>query len=581
MEGQNTRTLPHNLEAETAVLEAVLRDNSTLAAARAIIQPRDFFRDAHKVIFGCMSDMADRGVEIEEISLCEELQRIGKLDFVNGPGYVGSLVGTTRLYRDASEYVTSNARNVARHSQRRRVIFDFDSAINKAYQNEPLEELAEHARAIVDHIATPSSDSEALRGEWLIGEETRKERARRAARRTLDSEVNTARVLKKPGLRTLTELLAMPRQPVRYVINGLLREGGRAILAAQFKTGKTTFIQNLCLSLVDGRPFLDHFDTHLPSGNVCVIDTEMIEDQGVQWFADGGIRNTDRVRIEYLRGSLASFNIMLPEVRDAWVEILRAHECRFLVTDCLKPLLDVAGMSEKDQVGPWLLAYDELLLRAGIPNSVLVHHMGHSNDRVRGDSRLRDWPDAEWFLSREKAIRKSGNAEPESEKLDGPRFFKANGRDVSVPEQQLAYDQHTRWNSLISGSGNKQVSAMNTAISLVYDWLGDRELPKTVIESKASADQGLGRNTVRDAIAAGLVARVFSLADGPKNNTKLIKRGPGSPVRHGSPVSIRQTGSPFATSYMEGRTGGRGIRLISSPDLERLPKAVPDDVEDF
>jgi hypothetical protein len=58
--------------------------------------------------------------------------------------------------------------------------------------------------------------------------------------------------------------------------------------------------------------------------------------------------------------------------------------------------------------------------------------MGHANERARGDSRLRDWPDVEWRLVRR-------DDDPAS-----ARFITAYGRDVDVPESQLIYDHGTR-----------------------------------------------------------------------------------------------------------------------------------------
>jgi hypothetical protein len=70
------------------------------------------------------------------------------------------------------------------------------------------------------------------------------------------------------------------------------------------------------------------------------------------------------------------------------------------------------------------VAIDELLLEAGIDEALVVHHMGHSGERARGDSRLRDWPDVEWRLMRQ-------DDDPAS-----PRFLTAYGRDIDVPERR-------------------------------------------------------------------------------------------------------------------------------------------------
>jgi len=67
--------------------------------------------------------------------------------------------------------------------------------------------------------------------------------------------------------------------------------------------------------------------------------------------------------------------------------------------------------------------------------------MGHTNERARGESRLQDWPDAIWRLVR---------ADPDDP--SSPRFFSAYGRDVSVPEGRLSYDESSRRLSYVAGS---------------------------------------------------------------------------------------------------------------------------------
>jgi hypothetical protein len=71
-----------------------------------------------------------------------------------------------------------------------------------------------------------------------------------------------------------------------------------------------------------------------------------------------------------------------------------------LILDCLRPILDATGLKEGNEAGVFLVAFDALLKQAGIAEAGIAHHMGHVGERFRGDSRLGDWPDAEWRLVR-------------------------------------------------------------------------------------------------------------------------------------------------------------------------------------
>ena len=243
-----------------------------------------------------------------------------------------------------------------------------------------------------------------------------------------------------PEALTLRERLARPRQPVTYRIDGWQPVSTRVIVAAQFKAGKTTLTQNLVRSLVDGDPWLGTYPVTPVSGTVVVLDFEMSDHQLDGWFRDQAIRHDDRVILLPLRGGASSFNILDPAVRATWVTWLKERGVSYLVLDCLRPILDVLGLDENHDTGRFLVSLDALLAEAEISECVLVHHMGHSGERSRGDSRLRDWPDVEWRLVRED---------------DNPasvRFLSAYGRDIDQPEQGLAYDATTRRLSIDGGS---------------------------------------------------------------------------------------------------------------------------------
>ena len=85
------RTLPHNLEAERSVLGAILVHNDAFNLAAQVIEPADFYRDAHRRIFDKMISLNERNDAIDFITLKEELARAGELDEVGGPAYVASL----------------------------------------------------------------------------------------------------------------------------------------------------------------------------------------------------------------------------------------------------------------------------------------------------------------------------------------------------------------------------------------------------------------------------------------------------------------------------------------------------------
>jgi replicative DNA helicase len=134
------RPLPHNLEAERAVLGAVLLNAEAIHQAVDFIRETDFFRDAHRRIFARMLDLMERGQAIDFITIKDELGRTGDLDQVGGPAYIASLVDGLPHGVNIADY----ARIVKEKASLRSLIQSANRVLASAYQAE------EDAETIVD-----------------------------------------------------------------------------------------------------------------------------------------------------------------------------------------------------------------------------------------------------------------------------------------------------------------------------------------------------------------------------------------------------------------------------------------------
>lgn len=289
---------------------------------------------------------------------------------------------------------------------------------------------------------------------------------------------------------SLTALLNEPEEDVLYRVQGLWPTEGRVVLAAQNKSGKTTLTGNLIRSLADGDDFLARFPVS-PVDRVVLVDDEMSRSQTRRWLRDQGIRKTDAATVFSLKGRLSSFNILDPEVRQEWVE--RIGPADVLIFDCLRPALDSLGLSEDKDAGRFLVALDELVAACGIGELLVVHHMGHSNERSRGDSRLEDWPDAKWKLVKEDP------GDPES-----PRYFYAFGRDVDQGEVRLHFEPSTRHLS-IDGGSRRQATASRIEDDIVLYIAGSPGCGTNEIRDAVNGDDAEKRRVLRSLVANGVV----------------------------------------------------------------------------
>jgi len=336
-----------------------------------------------------------------------------------------------------------------------------------------------------------------------LAEELERERVRRETRRLLDAEERGP--ITPPAILTLREWLAQPDSVVHWRITGWLPLEGRVVAAAAMKAGKTTLVGSLVRSLVDGDPWLGRYTVHPVTGTVAVIDTEMSRVQLRRWFKDQRIVNDDRVLVVPLRGSSGALDLVDPGGRARWVEWLRSHDVCCLILDCLRPVLDALGLDEHRDVGRWLVALDAQLKEGGISEAVVVHHMGHVAERSRGDSRLRDWPDAEWRIVRQ------------SDDPASPRYIAAYGRDVHIAESVLTYDQKTRRFTIADGS--RRDATIRAALSEVLAVLKAAREPLSLRSvERACANGGHPRSAVRSALVAGVKTGSVVKESGPRGS---------------------------------------------------------------
>jgi replicative DNA helicase len=87
-----SRIPPHNLEAERAVLGAILLERESLPRALEVLTAADFYKEGHRKIFLAMRMLFERSEPVDLLTLAEQLRREGTLDEVGGPAVLASLV---------------------------------------------------------------------------------------------------------------------------------------------------------------------------------------------------------------------------------------------------------------------------------------------------------------------------------------------------------------------------------------------------------------------------------------------------------------------------------------------------------
>jgi replicative DNA helicase len=88
---------PQSIDAECAVLGALLLDPEAVGRAIEQLKGGEFYRDAHRKIFQAVVALFNKGERSDLITVSEELKRRGDLEAVGGPAYLSTLLdyGTT------------------------------------------------------------------------------------------------------------------------------------------------------------------------------------------------------------------------------------------------------------------------------------------------------------------------------------------------------------------------------------------------------------------------------------------------------------------------------------------------------
>src|SRR5882724_1806832 len=102
-----SRIPPHNLDAERAVLGAVLLEGrETLPRVIEVLRPSDFYTEAHRAIYQAMQDLFERGEPVDLLTLTEELRRHDQLPCVGGPAALALLVEQASIAANLGSYTS-------------------------------------------------------------------------------------------------------------------------------------------------------------------------------------------------------------------------------------------------------------------------------------------------------------------------------------------------------------------------------------------------------------------------------------------------------------------------------------------
>ena len=141
---------PQNIEAEEAIISAILIDNDALLDVIETLRPDDFYRTAHQKIYTAIADLFDKAEPVDLVTLANKLKEMGHLEAVGGASYLARLVDTVPLAVNARHY----AKIVHDKASLRRMIEKANAIIKRCFEEKgDAEDVIDFAEASIFEIS--------------------------------------------------------------------------------------------------------------------------------------------------------------------------------------------------------------------------------------------------------------------------------------------------------------------------------------------------------------------------------------------------------------------------------------------
>jgi len=401
-----TRNIPpHSLEAERAVLGALLLERAAWPRALDLLEASDFYKEAHRKIFAAMVHTVQTSDGVDVVTLSETLGSRDELEEIGGPATLGALIEEAAILPRLEAY----AAIVRDKAELRNLIRLSSELIGKAYENgHPAAEL----------LVDGARQMEAL--------------VRRAGPR-------------RGAMLPLPALIASPPPRPLWLVEGLIRQAANGWVGAGAKVGKSYLVLDLLLACALGVPWLDTFAVPRPLSIALVEEedsawrvyeraTRLLRGRGVEAPPTFVLAVRTGIQLDK-EGSLAPL-----------LDHLRAGPVDLIVWDVFNRLHTV-DEKRPEQTLPLLRRLDRLRDEFGVANLVLHHSrkpsvsgpdLASGGQQLRGPSEYQGWAENSLYL---KPLKGKGVliVEPESkDALQGQ--FKVHLEDLGGDARRWVYD---------------------------------------------------------------------------------------------------------------------------------------------
>ncbi len=373
--------MPHNTDAERAVLGSVMMDPDVMEPVRAIVQPDDFFQTPHIHLFRRLCELRDEGKALDLTVIAERLKTIGELETCGGTVYIAQLVDAVLSTGAAAD----NARIIADKAQLRRA---------HAIQQKFLRGIEQEEDPAI--LLSRTLDA--------IEAETRRSGARQGTLAAWSSN--------------MVENTVEPSPPLPYLVEDLIPEGTLFMLTGEGGSLKTRALVSMGVGIANGdgqwpRKGEKGRTFRIPNKHRVMIYNHDSPTIILNETIACELRGRGYERGDDLSGvSLTAFSFPNPPLnfQDTasvlrFTELIKFLGCKLCIIDNLQVVKGSADENDASQMGQVVGNIRSVVEETGCSIG-LIHHntkqqKGQFGGNFRGSSAIRDLVDFSMTVTRE------------------------------------------------------------------------------------------------------------------------------------------------------------------------------------
>ncbi len=160
------KMLPQSIEAEEAVLGAILVNPVSLGRIVEFLKPESFYKPSHKLIYEAMLELFRKNEPIDIVTVSEYLRNEEKLENSGGRAYINDLALNVVTTANIEFY----AKIIQEKEIKRALINAGSEIVSMSYENEETDIVLDNAQKLIFNIASQKDSSDLIPIQELVVE---------------------------------------------------------------------------------------------------------------------------------------------------------------------------------------------------------------------------------------------------------------------------------------------------------------------------------------------------------------------------------------------------------------------------